>query len=287
MKIISFRDMYQMDYHLKHLFAMNQRWDTRTFFNTGDTPRKTSAFLFCRHCAASYTFPGGETLYAEPGSLIYLPKGSRYRTDFQKLQTGEVHTQLLEFDLIDGDNQPFSAMEQVSVVDVSKYDIYHEIFDDLIELYSSPFFSPARMKAKVYELLYDISKREHYARIYSKTFQPIAKGILYLEQNISHELSIAEIAELCHVSESCFRRLFQQFSGMTPHEYKARNVLRRAKALLRSGDVTISEIAVQLGYEDASYFSRFFKQNTGLTPREYSRQFFQTDRISSLPARRE
>lgn len=91
--------------------------------------------------------------------------------------------------------------------------------------------------------------------IYSKEFLSIAKGILYLEKNLSYDKSIAEIAEMCHVSESGFRRRFQLYSGFSPREYKTQQLMRRAKAFLRSGDLTITEISAKLGYEDPAYFS--------------------------------
>ena len=125
------------------------------------------------------------------------------------------------------------------------------------------------MKSKVYQLLHDISKGFHQDRIYSKTYMPIAKGILYLEQDASDRMSIAEIAAMCNVDESCFRRLFKQYSGLSPSEYRLQNMIRRAKALLRSQDMTVSEISARLGFQDPAYFSRIFKKKTGFSPSAY------------------
>jgi len=46
-------------------------------------------------------------------------------------------------------------------------------------------------------------------------------------------------------------------------------MIRRAKALLRSQDMTVSEISARLGFQDPAYFSRIFKKKTGFSPSAY------------------
>lgn len=273
MNLIHFRDMYRTDYNLKHLFAMNQHWKNASSFSMG-IPRQTSAFLFFRNGCAVYDFPNGETMPVRQGSLVYIPQGSQYVTHFRASRSEPVHTQLLEFELIDAEGCSFAAMKQVTVLDSVRFKYYAEIFDELIEIYAATPYALSLMKSKVYGLLYEISKSFHYEKIYSKTFLPIAKGILYMEQDISYDQPIAEIARMCNVSDSCFRRLFQQYSGISPSEYKMQKLIHQAKALLRSGNLTISEVSSRLGFDDPAYFSRVFKRKTGMTPSEYSDQFY-------------
>lgn len=274
MHIMNFRDMYQYNYNLQHLFAMNQKWGTRTSF-TMSVPRKTSALIFFRNCSATYVFPDGNSLCVDQGTLVYLPQGSQYTTYFHNYTKDSIHTQLLEFELIDTEGTPFSAMNQVASIENAHIQNYPEIFDDLVNIYTSPFYSPSRMKSKVYELLYEISKSFHLDKIYSKPYLSIVKGILYLEHDTTCKLSIRDIAKMCSVDESCFRRLFKQYSGISPSEYRTQNLMRQAQTLLRSGDLTVSEIALRLGYDDVSYFSRVFKKKIGLSPSEYSKHILQ------------
>ncbi|MBQ8230840.1 MAG: helix-turn-helix transcriptional regulator [Lachnospiraceae bacterium] len=273
MKIISFRDMYQMDYTAKQLFAMNQNWRNRQSFRMS-VPRKTSALFYCRNCSVTYDIGEDKQLYAKQGSLVYLPQGSQYTANFHNCKESSVHAQLLEFELIDNDGYAFSATEQVSLVKNIYIQNCPDIFDELASIFISPFYSHSLMKSKVYSILYEISRYYHHEIIYSKSYMHIAKGILYLENDTSHKLSIEEIAKMCHVNESCFRRLFKQYSGISPSEYRMQNIVRQAKALLRSGDMTVSEIAVRLGYDDPAYFSRIFKKKTGVTPSEYAQHVF-------------
>ncbi len=68
------------------------------------------------------------------------------------------------------------------------------------------------------------------------------------------------------------RRLFCDQVGKTPHEYLSELRIKNAKRLLASRSVSnysVTEIAVMVGFQDASYFSRIFKKHTGMSPGEY------------------
>ncbi|MBD0286067.1 MAG: AraC family transcriptional regulator, partial [Flavisolibacter sp.] len=50
-------------------------------------------------------------------------------------------------------------------------------------------------------------------------------------------------------------------------------ILLEAKRLLTNADMTITEIAYDLNFQDNAYFNRFFKKNVGMTPDEFRKQF--------------
>ena len=59
MEVIKFNKMVHLDYHLKHLFAMDQKWSENQVFSMWNAPRKTSAFLYFKNSGAVYTLPDG------------------------------------------------------------------------------------------------------------------------------------------------------------------------------------------------------------------------------------
>lgn len=269
MEVIKFNQMYRSDYNLRQLFAMNQNWSENQMFSTWNTPRQTSALLYCKNCAATYTLVNGEILHIKKGSLVYIPQGARYKTRFYQCCIGTPQTQLIEFELVNETNDAFIASPSIITLNLSeRYDI-DDIFNEIITIYNKPVLSYCMMKSKIYAFLHEICKSFHDERMHSKKYMPIAEGIAYLEQMHSYNLSIAEIAQMCHVSESCFRKLFKQYSGVSPVQYKTNNLLRHAKDLLRSGDLAINEIAMKLGFDDAGYFSSWFKKNTGISPSNF------------------
>ncbi len=277
MEITKFSEMYSLDYNLNQLFAMNQKWSENQVLTSLNTPRQTSALVYYKNCAATFTLANGKILHIKKGSLVYIPQGARYKTLYYQCDAGTTQTQLLEFELINESNNIFVASPSIMVLQLNRtYDI-DIVFDELVTIYNKPILSYNMMKSKCYAFLHEICKSFHYELMYSKKYTPIAAGIAYLEQKHSYDLSVAEIAQMCHVSESCFRKLFQQYSGVSPIQYKANNLLRQAKDMIRSGDLSINEIALQLGFNDVGYFSRWFKKNTGISPSNFINSSFDTD----------
>jgi AraC-like DNA-binding protein len=70
------------------------------------------------------------------------------------------------------------------------------------------------------------------------------------------------------VSYSNFRKLFKEYTGLSPATYQQDLRLQRAKELLSTTDLSIKEIAYKLNFESPDYFSAKFKAKTGRRPSE-------------------
>lgn len=82
-------------------------------------------------------------------------------------------------------------------------------------------------------------------------------------------LGIDELAKLCNLSLSSFKREFKKAFNDTPNNYITDQKLKRAKKLLRITEMPISEIAYGVGFNDPLYFTRTFKKKIGDSPTEY------------------
>lgn len=82
-------------------------------------------------------------------------------------------------------------------------------------------------------------------------------------------VSVEELAKLCGMSDTYFRRLFVQEHGVTPQQYISRLRLTTATELLQSGYYSVGEIASRCGFNNINYFSAFIKKETGLSPLRY------------------
>jgi len=124
--------------------------------------------------------------------------------------------------------------------------------------------------AMFYELLATItapSTRDYQTMQHKQLLQP---GISYLEQSIfDPNLTVAQLAACCEISETYFRRIFQRIYNQSPKQYIQSKRLTHAHTILESGDfTTIQAVAALVGYDDPLYFSRAFKQKYGITPSE-------------------
>lgn len=92
---------------------------------------------------------------------------------------------------------------------------------------------------------------------------------VYIEQHLGEELSRDVLAKKVYLSKDYVSRLFVKVVGMSIPGYIAARRIERAKEYLRSSSLSISKIAMEVGYCNFSYFSKTFRDMVGYTPNEY------------------
>lgn len=95
-------------------------------------------------------------------------------------------------------------------------------------------------------------------------------GRLYehLLENFAEPITVSAAASMVGMSEFRFMQFFKKATGMTFVKYLTHLRLAHAHRLLTATDLSISEIAVSVGFSDQSYFDRRFRQHYGETPRK-------------------
>jgi AraC family transcriptional regulator len=93
----------------------------------------------------------------------------------------------------------------------------------------------------------------------------------YIEEKLSEQISLAELAELAQLSVFHFSRAFKQSFGMPPHRYHTSRRIERAKILLAKPNQSVTAIALDMGFSDTSSFTATFRKSAGRTPTEYRR----------------
>jgi len=73
------------------------------------------------------------------------------------------------------------------------------------------------------------------------------------------------------MSRSNLMRVFRKATGQTPIEYLLRLRIQKAMELLRNSSLSITEIALEVGFNDSNYFTRQFRRVLGETPRSFRR----------------
>ncbi len=100
----------------------------------------------------------------------------------------------------------------------------------------------------------------------------MAFAVHYFRTHYNTEINIDKYAVSCNMSTSCFIRNFRNITGKTPLQYILSLRISNAQSLLENTDYSVSEIAMNVGYDNPLYFSRLFHKQTGMSPREYRRK---------------
>ncbi|HWV70572.1 MAG TPA: AraC family transcriptional regulator [Pseudosphingobacterium sp.] len=87
--------------------------------------------------------------------------------------------------------------------------------------------------------------------------------------NIYNSVTIEELAFLCHMSLSTFKRRFAKIYGISPNKWLIEKRMQIAAQLLKKGECKASDLYLKLGYENLSSFIQSFKQVHGVTPKQY------------------
>lgn len=97
----------------------------------------------------------------------------------------------------------------------------------------------------------------------------VTKAKRYIDENLTEELSVSNIASDLFITPNYFSRLFKRITGEGCNEYIVRKRIERAKSLLETTSMKAGKIAMMVGYRDTNYFSLAFKKHTGKSPTKY------------------
>nr|WSY49165.1 helix-turn-helix domain-containing protein [Streptomyces sp. NBC_00886] len=110
------------------------------------------------------------------------------------------------------------------------------------------------------------------------TLEPLLR---WIEDNLSHEVTLGAMATRSGMSERTFSRRFREQTGSTPLQWLLRARVRRAQYLLENSDHTIERIAQQAGFGSPTAFRERFRRVVGTSPQAY-RSAFHGRRVSEV-----
>ena len=93
--------------------------------------------------------------------------------------------------------------------------------------------------------------------------------ISYIQQNYTGKILLREFGEQFHLSEKYISRYFKEHFHITLSQYVTYLRLEHAKQMLQETDISVTEVAMQSGYQNISYFIRSFKKTYGVSPLKY------------------
>lgn len=208
---------------------------------------------FCQDGKITYTH-NGKDFISDPEHAILLPMGQHY-TLFGN-ETG--HFPLINFYC----TEEFCS-EDFLLFPLQNPESYLKDYERMRHLMLFP-----QNRCKVMSILYDIFSRLETEALKERDI--LAPALSFLEEHyMDPDLNNTILASQARISEVYFRRMFKDRYGATPGQYLSEIRLSKAKQLLTSGGLTVTEIAEKSGYASVYHFCRAFKTSTGQTPTEY------------------
>lgn len=91
----------------------------------------------------------------------------------------------------------------------------------------------------------------------------------FIDNNYNKKICVTDVSNIAHLSTYYFCRIFKQMTGKTITEYINEVRLKKSIELLKNGNMNITEIAINCGFNDVNYFSRLFKKKFGVSPTKF------------------
>jgi AraC family transcriptional regulator of arabinose operon len=155
---------------------------------------------------------------------------------------------------------------------IGKFDTIREITNKIItEIQLKKYKYESLCGAYLHELIIAIARHIELLKNgnnYEK-HNNISNTIKAMHNNYSNNINIDEYAKQCYISKYHYIRLFKEQTGMSPYAYVINIRMEKAKEYLKLTNLSISEIAEIVGYNNPFNFSNIFKKYTGQSPSSY------------------
>jgi AraC family transcriptional activator of mtrCDE len=207
--------------------------------------------------------------------LLFVPAGVRFHT----YTSSQIDHFYIHFDLLGIPQAALQALFSAPIaIPAVPYLLQeaHTLAATSSEQEQLSLVRQCRIKALVYAALaaYLEDLPSTSAERYQQLLQaqaPIQPALHAIETRLGERLNNRLLAELCHLSEDYFIRVFHASVGQSPLQYIQAQRVRRAAQLLLFSMESIEQIAMATGFGTRAYFSRVFARHLGVGPAAYRR----------------
>jgi AraC-like DNA-binding protein len=112
---------------------------------------------------------------------------------------------------------------------------------------------------------------EHLAPRGRLSSEALRSTLRYISDSMDSKLTWHEIAARIGLDTFTFGRAFKRSTGMTPHQYVVRRRMRRAMKLLACLELSVADVALEVGCSCQSHLTTLFRKYTGTTPAAFRR----------------
>ncbi|MBQ6819007.1 MAG: helix-turn-helix domain-containing protein [Clostridia bacterium] len=207
------------------------------------------------------------TIPLSPGTIVFGPAHTLQQS-FSQDGMVDIVIYLTQFDIGQKDgNQLLVLQDDITQTGFHCFSMLYNIFQQ-----RNVFLEP--LLNSVYKNLYQFIEQLYVQSTYDPRILSVTKHLHALFTQ--PDLSVEQILTSQGQSSDYLRRLFKKTHGCTPVQYLNKLRIGRAKRIIEGNclhHLSITQIAEQSGFSDASYFSRVFREHLGLSPTQYEQLF--------------
>ena len=116
---------------------------------------------------------------------------------------------------------------------------------------------------------------------------PLARHLVrardLMDSGYAKPLDLDALARVARVSPRHFSRSFRQTFGETPHQYLLTRRIERARYLLRTTDMQVADVSLEVGWGSVGSFTTTFRRHVGVSPTEYRRANGESPETERIP----
>jgi len=252
-------DMQKPNFSVENIHVINlvRGKDFTNFYRDGRTHH---GFIYvvrgAIRCDFSENIP--ESIPLISGDLLFIPQGTVYSSTYL---ADDTEIKIVQFDLSSGE-LPYYLKKPLKPTLPNAGELVGAFWKPLGSYaFGHPFYSLSCFYEPMTQS--DLTQSEIPTKY--KKLQP-AMGELSVHYLENHP--IGYYADLCGISQPTFRRLFREYTGLSPVDYRNDLRLRSARVQLQSGEYNVSEAAEHSGFSNLSFFIRLYKKKYGHTPKK-------------------
>lgn len=239
----------------------------------------TPCFIYISRGREVITNSNNETIELREGAGIFLPQGLSLHSDFVK-ETTSLKAYLVFFD----DEVVLSYLSKIKPSKTNKNHTHQEnpsfcliegkqVFNTFFDSLLPDIQDPAYLNIKLQELLHLVARQDEQGLLQlllstRKRVAPKQNFVRLLEALDVVHLTVSDLANISGRSLSSFNRDFKDAYQETPKKWLQDKKLSRAKELLLGKELSVTDVALTIGYDNVSAFIKAFKLKYGVTPKQ-------------------
>ncbi|GAA1578302.1 AraC family transcriptional regulator [Kribbella hippodromi] len=222
--------------------------------------------IYLQQHGTTHWMAGGESYVLHPGHLFAVPPGLIHHLAGR---SGNHHFYFAAVDLepVVRRHPALAPHWPTTVVHTEAGELAYAFAQLVRELTTRYEYTDLGLELAVDHLILAVSRALAPTAVPQLAMHPAVRTVKrLLDQEFHEHWTLRELADRVGLAPAYLAELFANELGQPPHRYLSERRIDRARQLLEASDVTITALALSLGFSSSQHFARAFRQHTGSTP---------------------